>query len=228
MGKSIVRWDLRSWLEAKRSSATPPPPIVSMSLPPAIPWPVALQQSPPPLHRLAASVKDVRALTARGLGHHHLRSIQYGNAKATRRGLHTGSLLCIGRADLNFLALARQRSQARSCHIADLLAGRAKRLAGSHRSTARIPLRSGRAVARPVAIDDLRRRATCRAVLRHCALALQVGRARCRTVQCSATAIRHRSLTGVCAAGVRLTRRRRNHIDSCLGRIAPGSGATAA
>lgn len=44
----------------------PTPAIVSMSLRPAIPWRVALQQSPPPLRRLLSMLQEVLV----GVNHH--------------------------------------------------------------------------------------------------------------------------------------------------------------
>jgi hypothetical protein len=53
MGRSIdPMWDKKA---GGRPNERPPSLIVSMSLQPVIPWRVALQQSPPPLGRLAPS-----------------------------------------------------------------------------------------------------------------------------------------------------------------------------
>ena len=53
MGRSInPMWWLVSSKGRERRVLPPPAPIVSMSLQPVIPWRVALQHGPPPLHRL--------------------------------------------------------------------------------------------------------------------------------------------------------------------------------
>jgi hypothetical protein len=61
MGKSIdgIRNQDRS--VGSRIASTPRP-ILSMSLQPAIPWRVALQQSPTPLHRLSTMLKGKQRL----------------------------------------------------------------------------------------------------------------------------------------------------------------------
>src|ERR1700682_3215762 len=51
------------WLDYPGSQPNPAPrPIVSMSLRPAIPRRVALQQSPPPLHRLLTMIRETGKL----------------------------------------------------------------------------------------------------------------------------------------------------------------------
>src|SRR5258708_2443380 len=61
MGKSIdgIK-DLARNMGSRIASA--PRPIPSMSLQPAIPWRVALQQSPTPLHRLTTILKEKQHL----------------------------------------------------------------------------------------------------------------------------------------------------------------------
>src|SRR5450432_3566381 len=61
MGKSIdgIKDPARNM--GSRIASTPRP-ILSMSLQPAIPWRVALQQSPPPLHRLSTMLKEKQHL----------------------------------------------------------------------------------------------------------------------------------------------------------------------
>ena len=42
------------------AATPPPPPIVTMSFQPAIPWRVGLHQSPPPLHQLTTILVEMR------------------------------------------------------------------------------------------------------------------------------------------------------------------------
>src|ERR1035437_9514346 len=61
MGKSID--GIRNQDRSVGSRIAPTPrPILSMSLQPAIPWRVALQQSPTPLHRLTTILKEKQRL----------------------------------------------------------------------------------------------------------------------------------------------------------------------
>ena len=58
MGKSIDAIDARTGAWSSLGSLQLPALILSMSLQPAIPWRVALQQSPTPLHRLSTMLKE--------------------------------------------------------------------------------------------------------------------------------------------------------------------------
>src|SRR5579884_740263 len=66
MGKSINPMCCSLQTKVRPSSASPWSVIVLMSLQPAIPWWVALQQSPPPLHRL----ESIYHSPAESVNHH--------------------------------------------------------------------------------------------------------------------------------------------------------------
>ncbi len=58
----IYRWGKKTASEHGEPNCSSSRPILSMSLQPAIPWRVALQQSPTPLHRLSTMLKEKQRL----------------------------------------------------------------------------------------------------------------------------------------------------------------------
>lgn len=74
MGRSIDPMEVQN--RDQRSPAIPA--IVSMSLRPAIPWRVALQQSPPPLGRLSSMLKQV----VESVNHHQIRGGEFSTGES--------------------------------------------------------------------------------------------------------------------------------------------------
>src|SRR6476660_5150074 len=73
MGKSINPMWCSFNAQGEAVAGSAPGPIVLMSLQSAIPWRVALQQSPPPLHRLVS----IYHLPAETVNHHFTRAGEF-------------------------------------------------------------------------------------------------------------------------------------------------------
>jgi len=73
MGKSINPMWCSFFVQGEAFAGFAPEPIVLMSLQSAIPWRVALQQSPPPLHRLVF----IFHLPAETVNHHLTRAGEF-------------------------------------------------------------------------------------------------------------------------------------------------------